>query len=113
MFVILAKVVGYALQILTGLPSIVTGVENLWQHIPKSGAQKWIAVEQALSGTISTIGSDVAKDVPNITADDVATAMAKFSKAANDAFVELLNDLGLFKSATPAASAPAATAPTS
>lgn len=106
--VLFAKIAGLVLQVLTGLPGLIQGVESLWAHVPKSGAQKWIAVEQAVSGTIQEIANEVVKNVPSANADEVAGKVALFTKASNDAFVKLMNDLNMMPGALPAATPPPA-----
>jgi len=82
------------LQLLQALPSLIKGVEALWAHKPKSGPEKWLAVEQAASGTIESIADAIVKANPNAKVDAVTTAVAQFTKAANDALVKLYNDVG-------------------
>ena len=59
-------------------------------------AQKWIAIEQALSGSISMVAQEIAQLAPATPVDAVSAKVAIFTKAVNDAFVTLCNDLGIF-----------------
>jgi hypothetical protein len=91
---LLATVLGWVLPILTALPSLITGAETLWSHTPKSGPQKWISVEQSVSGTIELAANEIAKLAPPGTdAQTISDAIAVFTKAVNDAFVALMNAL--------------------
>lgn len=93
----LQTVLAWGLKILNVLPNIITTMEQLWNSKPKSGAEKWIGVEQALSGSITLAANEIAKMAPAGTkAEVISSAIAKFTKACNDAFVGLMNDLGLF-----------------
>lgn len=106
------KVLQLVLTVIPVIPQLVTSIENLFKGVPKSGSQKWIAVEQALSQTIQTAAGEIAQLAPaGTSADRISTALVVFSKDVNDAFVKLANDLQLFtSSSTPAATAaPAAT----
>lgn len=107
----MVKVFTLVLQLLTGIPSLITAAEAMWQHLPKSGPQKWISVEQGASGLIQSIVQEVLACTPNAKADSIATAVSKFTKAANDALVAFYNDVGWPTAATAPAPAPAAPAP--
>ena len=99
---ILGTVLEYVLPILTALPSLITGVESLWKATPKSGPQKWISVEQAVSGTIEAAAQTIAKAAPAGTdAQTISDAIAIFTKSVNDAFVALMNALKILPT-TPA-----------
>lgn len=87
---------GYIVPILTALPNLILGVEALWSNKPKSGASKWISVEQATSGTIQLAAQEVAKLAPAGTPEQtISDAVAVFTKSVNDAFVTLMNTLGI------------------
>lgn len=102
----------WIVQVLPVIPSLVTDIENLWRHKPASGAQKWISVEQALSGSISEVTSAISAAAPAGTSEaDISAAVAVFAKAVNDASVALANKLGAFPhGGQPPAPAPAAKA---
>lgn len=88
----------YVIPVITALPELISGIEKLWTGVPKAGAQKWIAVEQALSGSIVAVANQVAALAPDGTkVDEVSAKIAVFTKAVNDAFVKLCNDLGVFQ----------------
>lgn len=92
-----SAILGYVIKLLPIIPQLVTTIENLWAPKPKAGAQKWISVEQALSGSIADVAQTVASIAPMGTKpEQVSAAIAVFSKAVNDAFVALANDLQLF-----------------
>jgi|SRR6185437_9076547 len=94
---IFAAILKWAPAIVEAIPGLVTSIEGLWSPVPKSGSQKWIAVEQALSQSISLASSEIAQLAPAGTkAETISTALAVFSKDVNDAFVKLANDVGLF-----------------
>jgi len=91
------KILGWIIIVVPVIPSLVTDIENLWRSTPKSGNKKWLSVEQALSGSISEVASEVAKLAPTGTkAGDVSTAIVIFTKAVNDAAVALANTLQIF-----------------
>jgi hypothetical protein len=94
---VFAAILKYVIPALTAIPQLVQGVESLWKGTPKSGAQKWIAVEQALSASIVTVAQEISQLAPNTPVDTVSAKVAIFSKAVNDAFVKLANDLGIFQ----------------
>lgn len=94
------KIAGWVSAALTALPSLITGVEALWKGQPKSGAQKWISVEQALSGSIALIANQVSTLAPGTPPDVAAQKVVIFTKAVNDAFVKLCNDLGVFQTSS-------------
>jgi hypothetical protein len=95
---ILSVIIRYATMVLPALPQIISGIESLWRGTPKSGAQKWIAVEQALSQSISIVAQEVAQIAPAGTdVSKISAALAVFTKSVNDAFVKLANDLGVFQ----------------
>lgn len=83
-----------ALDILTGLPSLITSIEAAFMHHPKSGAQKWIAIESALSEAITTVAADIVKDSPSKRGDEIAAHVSKWVKIVNDATVALYNGVG-------------------
>lgn len=92
-----STILNFVLTIVPVIPQLVTSIENLFKGTPKSGPQKWIAVEQALSQSISTVSGEIAKIAPaGTTAETISTALVVFSKDVNDAFVKLANDLQLF-----------------
>lgn len=100
-------VLGWIVTALPVIPSLVTDVENLWRNKPKSGQQKWLSVEQALSGSISEVAQNVMQLAPPGTkVEEVSAAITVFSKAVNDAAVALANTLQVF----PHGTAPAAAA---
>lgn len=90
-----AKAFAMMIPLLTAIPTLIQGVEKLWSGVPKSGAQKWIAVEQALSGSIQQIAAEVQAVVPDQQADEVAQKAAIWAKAVNDATVRFFNDTGM------------------
>lgn len=94
---VFAAVLKYAAAILPALPQLIAVVEALWKNTPKSGSYKWIAIERALSNSIGLVAQEVSQLAPNTPADTVAAKVAIFTKAVNDAFVKLLNDLGIFQ----------------
>lgn|SRR5487761_1889976 len=102
----------WIVQVLPVIPSLVTDIENMWRHKPKSGAQKWISVEQALSGSIEEVTKAIAAAAPAGTKEaDISAAASEFARAVNDASVGLANKLGAFPHAGQAATpAPAAKA---
>lgn len=89
------KILTWLLPILTAIPSLIQAVEGLWSNVPKSGAQKWISVETALSQSIQTVGQEIVKAVPNAQVDAAAAKVDLWAKAVNDATVALFNDVGL------------------
>ena len=93
---IFAKLLGYLPALLSALPQLIAGIEALFKGTPKAGAQKWIAVEQALSQSIALLAQEVAQLAPGTPVDKASAAIAIFTKAVNDAFVKLCNDLGIF-----------------
>lgn len=98
-----AIALSWIVQILPVVPSLVTDIENLWRHKPKSGAQKWISVEQALSGSISEVTAAITAAAPAGTkAEDISAAISIFVRAVNDASVALANSLGAFPHSAPA-----------
>lgn len=112
-----SKILGWVMTAIAVIPSLAADVERLWSSVPKSGSQKWISVEQALSGSIQDVANEVAKLSPaGTTADEIATAVDRFAKDVNDAFVSLANDLKLFphagQPATNAGAKPAVTVKT-
>lgn len=95
---VLAVVLRYVLPAITALPQLIDGIEKLFAGRPKSGAAKWIAVEQALSGSIVLVANEVAALAPDGTkVDEISAKVAIFTKAVNDAFVKLCNDLGIYQ----------------
>lgn len=98
----------WIMRILPVIPSLVTDIENLWRHKPNSGAQKWIAVEQALSGSISEVADQLAAVAPADTKpEEISAAVSIYARAVNDATVALANSLKVFPhGAQPAAAAP-------
>jgi len=94
-----SAILKYAVAALSALPQIIAGVEALWKDTPKSGSYKWIAVEQALSASISLVAQEVASLAPNTPVNTVSAKVAVFTKAVNDAFVTLCNGLGIFQKA--------------
>lgn len=97
------------MRILPVIPSLVTDIENLWRHKPGSGAQKWISVEQALSGSVSEVADQLLAVAPAGTkAEDISAAIAIYARAVNDATVALANSLKVFPHGGAEPSAPAA-----
>lgn len=98
-------VLTFIMQVVPVIPSLVTDIENLFRAKPKSGAAKWIAVEQALSQPISDVASQIAAAAPPGTkTEEISAAVAIYTKAVNDATVALANALHVFPHAgTPAA----------
>lgn len=95
---VLSVLLKYVVPAIQALPQLIAGIEALFQNRPKSGPQKWIAVEQALSQSIVLVAEEVVKIAPDGTkVDDVSGKVAIFTKAVNDAFVKLANDLGVFQ----------------
>lgn len=95
---VLGVLLKFVVPAIQALPTLISGIEALFQNRPKSGPQKWIAIEQALSGAIVLAAEEVVKIAPDGTkVDDVSGKIAVFSKAVNDAFVKLANDLGVFQ----------------
>lgn len=94
---IFAAIVKYVIPVLSALPQLVVGIESLWKGTPKAGAIKWIAVEQALSSSISLVAQEIAQLAPGTPVDTVSAKVAIFTKAVNDAFVTLCNELGIFQ----------------
>lgn len=90
-----SKIISIGIGILTSIPTLIQGVEQLWKGTPKAGAQKWISVEQALSASIEQIAAEVVKECPNTAVDDVAGRASVWAKAVNDATVAFFNDVGL------------------
>jgi len=83
--------------IVTSLPNLITGMENAFRGVPKSGSAKWIGVETALSSTIQNVADTIVKAAPaGSDPDKIAAAVAKYTKASNDAFVLLMNETGQF-----------------
>ena len=92
-----ATILAWIGRVLPVIPGLIINIENLFSNKPKSGASKWIAVEQAISGSIEDVASEVAKLAPaGTTAAQISGALAVFSKDVNDSFVRLANDLQLF-----------------
>lgn len=96
MGVVLTALLKYVVPAITALPQLISGIEALFKGTPKAGAQKWIAIEQALSGSISMVAQEIAQLAPATPVDAVSAKVAIFTKAVNDAFVTLCNDLGIF-----------------
>jgi len=106
---IFAKILSYVGALLPALPQLIAGVEALFKGTPQSGAAKWVAVEQALSQSVALVAQEIAQLAPGTSVDTVSAKVAVFTKAVNDAFVTLCNDLGIFPT-TSASAAPAAAA---
>lgn len=109
-----ATIVTWILKVIPVLGQIIPSIENLWASQPKSGQQKWLSVENALSGSIQLVANEAAKLSPaGTTAEEISTAVDVFTKDVNDAVVTLMNDLKLFphagQPAANAVTAPAAT----
>lgn len=104
-------ILGYVMQAITVIPSLVTDVERLWANKPKAGTPKSEAVMAAIAGSIQDVAAAAAKLSPAGTAaNEIESAVAVFAKDVNDAFVTLANDLKLFPHAgTPATNAAAMT----
>lgn len=97
-------VIGWAMKLLPVIPQLIVSIEQLFRGTPKAGPQKWIAVEQALSQSITLASGEIAQLAPAGTkAETISAALAVFSKDVNDAFVKLANDLKLFTSTAPTA----------
>lgn len=88
----------WVMRVVPVIPSLVTDIENLWRGQPKKGPQKWLGVEQAISGSIQEVASEAAKLAPAGTkTEEITKAVSVFAKAVNDASVELANTLGIFQ----------------
>jgi len=85
-------------DLVTALPNLIVGVETAFKSQPNSGPAKWISVEQSLSTPIQSLANEMAKTIPNVTADKVSADVSKFTKAVNDAVVTFYNDAGWPKS---------------
>lgn len=97
-------VLTWVMRILPVIPSLVTDIENLWRHKPHAGAQKWISVEQALSGSISEVAEQLmAIAPPGTQVSDITAAISIYSRAVNDATVQLANSLKVFPTSAPPA----------
>ena len=93
----LGTILGWAIKIISVLPNLIVNIEQLWSGVPKSGAQKWISIEQALSGAIEAAATATAKLAPAGTKPEtISAAIVKFAKATNDAFVLFCNETGIF-----------------
>ena len=88
------KALPMLLGILSGLPQIIQGVELAFSHKPKSGSEKWIAVETALSGAITSVANTITANSPSDKVAEVAADVSKWVKAVNDATVTLYNKVG-------------------
>ena len=86
--------IAFAIGIASALPSLITGIEAAFGKKSGQGAQKWIAVETALSGPISTLANEVAASVPNADASKISGEVAVWVKAVNDATVSFYNSVG-------------------
>ena len=105
-------ILGFILQVVPVIPSLVTDIENLFRGQPKTGAAKWQSIELALSQSISTVAAEAAKIAPAGTkAETISNALAIFAKDVNDASVKLFNDLKLFGHGTASGTSPAPTPP--
>lgn len=94
----LQAILSYVPKLITVLPNLIIAIENLWAPKQKAGPQKWVSVEAAVSGSIEDAAQAVAKLAPAGTkAQTISDAIAVFTKSVNDAFVKLMNDLGIFK----------------
>jgi hypothetical protein len=91
------NILGLIVSILPAIPNLITAVESLWSGTPKSGPQKWISVEQALSGSIQAVANEVKAAVPNANADEIAAKASIWAKAVNDATVQFFNEAGLLQ----------------
>lgn len=90
-------ILNWVVTAISVIPSLVTDIERLWSGQAKSGSQKWLSVEQALSGSIQDVAQVAAKLAPTGTkAEVISTAVDVFAKSVNDAFVALANELKLF-----------------
>jgi hypothetical protein len=98
----------WILEIIPRIPSLVTDVEEAFHGKPQAGAQKWSAVEQALSTSISEVTHQLAAIAPAGTnSEEIAAALSTYTKAINDATVELANKLKIFAHAGQPAATPA------
>lgn len=87
----------WIMRVIPVIPSLVTDIENLWRQKPKAGQAKWIAVEQALSGSISDVAQELMGVAPAGTkVEDISAAAAIFAKSVNDASVAFANALHVF-----------------
>lgn len=93
----IAAIFTFLLPMLPAIPQLITAVEGLWSATPKSGPQKWISVETALSGSIQAVAAKIIAAVPNAKVDEVTARVAVWAKAVNDATVALFNDVGAFQ----------------
>ena len=91
------------LSLLTALPNLITGVEAAFSNKPKSGPEKWIAVETALASPISAIATEISKMAPDADTQKISASVAVFTKAANDAVVSFFNAVGWPVTPQPAA----------
>lgn len=107
------KILGFVVQVLPVIPSLVTDIERLFANQPQSGVAKAKAVESAIAGSIQDVAAEVAKLAPAGTKPEaIATALSQFTADVNSAFVTLCNDLALFPHAgQPATNAVPAPAP--
>ena len=86
--------IAFAIGIASALPSLITGIEAAFGKKSGQGAQKWIAVETALSQPISQLAQEVAATIPNSDASRISGQVAVWVKAVNDATVTLYNSVG-------------------
>jgi hypothetical protein len=89
--------ISWALRILPAIPQLISAVEGVFAGQPASGPQKWLAVEQALSQSISSVAADLAKLAPpGSDPQKISAAVALYTKAVNDATVAFANGVGIF-----------------
>lgn len=90
------SILGFVNKLLPALPSLIIGVESLFRGVPKSGPQKWIAVEQGISQSIQAVADQVVAAAPGTDASKISALAAQYAKAVNDATVTFLNESGVF-----------------
>lgn len=94
----LGTILGWVVKAIAVLPSLIINVENLWAPTKQAGTQKSEAIDAALAGSIQDVASAVVKLAPAGSKEsDIAGAIATFTASVNNAFVALMNDLGIFK----------------
>jgi hypothetical protein len=94
----------WSLRIVSVIPTLVSAVEQVFKGTPKSGPQKWVAVSSVLAPAIADVATDLSKLAPPGTPPSTITAaIARYTKAINDATVAVANDLGIFTPSPPPA----------
>jgi hypothetical protein len=97
-------VIGWALNVLPVIPSLVTDVENLWRGHPKAGAQKAATTHNILHPSITNVAQAIAT-APGcpLSEGEIARALAAYAQTVSDATVALANKLQVFPHSAPAA----------